>query len=34
MMRADGLGINPRKRYVRTANSGYDSPIYRTSIAT
>ncbi|MFB9950720.1 IS3 family transposase [Rhizobium puerariae] len=28
VMRANGLGIKPRKRYVRTTDSGHDSPIY------
>ncbi|PRD41878.1 hypothetical protein C5748_19705 [Phyllobacterium phragmitis] len=27
-MRANGLGIKPRKRYVRTTDSSHDSPIY------
>lgn len=27
-MRANGLGIKPRKRYVRTTDSSQDSPIY------
>lgn len=28
VMRANGLGIKPRKRYVRTTDSNHDSPIY------
>ncbi|AYM08986.1 transposase (plasmid) [Agrobacterium tumefaciens] len=28
IMRANGLGIKPRKRYVRTTDSNHDSPIY------
>ncbi|WP_350223782.1 IS3 family transposase [Rhizobium sp. CNPSo 4062] len=28
VMRANGLGIKPRKRYVRTKDSNHDSPIY------
>ena len=28
VMRANGLGIKPRKRYVRTTDSSHDSPIY------
>ncbi|NTE68179.1 transposase [Agrobacterium tumefaciens] len=28
VMRANGLGIKPRKRYVRTTDSTHDSPIY------
>lgn len=28
VMRANCLGIKPRKRYVRTTDSGHDSPIY------
>lgn len=28
VMRAAGLGIKPRRRYVRTTNSSHDSPIY------
>ncbi|MDP9840609.1 putative transposase [Neorhizobium huautlense] len=28
VMRANGLGIRPRKRYVRTTDSNHDSPIY------
>lgn len=28
VMRACGLGIKPRKRYVRTTDSSHDSPIY------
>lgn len=28
VMRANGLGIKPRKRYVRTTDSDHDSPIY------
>lgn len=27
-MRANGLGIKPRKRYVRTTDSNHDSPVY------
>ncbi len=29
-MRANGLGIKPRKRYVRTTDSNHDSPVYPT----
>ncbi len=28
VMRSSGLGIKPRKRYVRTTDSSHDSPIY------
>lgn len=28
VMRGAGLGIKPRKRYVRTTDSSHDSPIY------
>ncbi len=28
VMRVNGLGIKPRKRYVRTTDSNHDSPIY------
>jgi putative transposase len=28
VMRATGLGIKPRRRYVRTTDSSHDSPIY------
>ncbi|MER8383859.1 IS3 family transposase, partial [Mesorhizobium sp. M1399] len=28
VMRAAGLGIKPRRRYVRTTDSSHDSPIY------
>lgn len=28
VMRANGLGIKPRRRYVRTTDSSHDSPIY------
>ncbi|MGV1913451.1 IS3 family transposase [Agrobacterium vitis] len=28
VMRANGLGIKPRKRYVRTTDSNHDSPVY------
>ena len=28
VMRANGLGIKPRQRYVRTNDSNHDSPIY------
>lgn len=28
VMRVHGLGIKPRKRYVRTTDSNHDSPIY------
>ncbi|MBD9650307.1 IS3 family transposase [Ensifer sp. ENS09] len=28
VMRANGLGTKPRKRYVRTTDSNHDSPIY------
>lgn len=28
VMRANGLGIKPRKRYVRTTDSNHNSPIY------
>lgn len=28
VMRAAGLGIKPRRRYVRTTDSSHDSPVY------
>jgi putative transposase len=28
VMRTNGLGIKPRRRYVRTTDSSHDSPIY------
>ena len=29
VMRANGLGIKPRRRHVRTTDSSHDSPIYQ-----